>query len=64
MSKWLILNPKIKACLSVMLVADAASAAAALNGTISWHVMIGGAVVGALTTIAGYLTPAPPVAAK
>lgn len=60
---WLILNPKIKAALATMLVADAAAAAGALNGTISWHVMLGGAIVGALTTLAGYLTPAPVVAA-
>lgn len=55
-SSWLVLNRKIKGALATLIVADAATAAAALNGTISWHVMIGGAIVGGLTALAGYMT--------
>ncbi len=59
MSKWLVLNPKIRAALAASIVADAASALAAWNGTVTWHETIGVVVGSVVALVAGYLTPAP-----
>lgn len=55
---WLVLNPKIKAALAVLLAGNTAGIIAALNGTLPWNVELGVIVGSVLTTLAGYLTPA------
>lgn len=62
-ASWLVLNPKIKAALVALLIGDGASFLGAWNGTITWHVALGVVFGSLITTVAGYLTPAPPVAA-
>lgn len=61
---WLILNPKIKAALAALIIGDGASALAAWNGSITWHVALGVIFGSLITTVAGYLTPAPAVGNK
>lgn len=61
--EWLVLNPKIKAALAVLIAGNTAGGLAALGGTISWKLELGALVGSVLTTLAGYLTPAPLVAA-
>lgn len=60
---WLVLNPKIKAALAVLLAGNAAGIVAAIEGGIPWNLELGVLAGSVLTTLAGYLTPAPVVAA-
>lgn len=60
---WFVLNPKIKAALAVLVAGNTAGILAALAGSISWKIELGVLVGSFLTTLAGYLTPAPVVAA-